>query len=205
MTFCQCCFIRAIPANGVTDRPVQICASCEPHYGNPAKTARDHGVMMEQYRESNATFVERLDDRRLALEAELAETQQQVVTLTATIVSDYQERPAGSIQNVIEQDLVSAADKRLKAAVRLRDKAMGTIFRLSRLHHDQDGTCSCGKRLVDCAELSALEGIRQDYSRWEKTQLELLNAGKSHGLPLDHPAGEAFASRAWEWQGLPAT
>jgi len=205
MTFCQCCFIRTVPSNGITDRPVQICAACEPHYGNPAKTARDHGVMMEQYRDANASFVERLDDRRLALEAELAETQQQVATLTATIVSDYQERPAGSIQNVVEQDLLSAADKRLKAAVRLRDKAMGTVFRLTALHHEQDGACSCGRRLVDCAELSALESVRQDYVRWERAQLELLNAGRAHGLPLDHPAGAPFAARSWEWKGLPAT
>lgn len=205
MTFCQCCFISTVPANGITDRPVQICDRCEPHYGNPAKTARDHGSMMAQYRDANAGVLERLDDRRLALEEELAETQRQVVTLTATIVSDYQVRPAGSIQNAVENEVLAAADKRLKAAVRQRDRAMGTVFRLSALHHEQNGTCSCGRRLVDCAELGALEGIRQEYSRWERAQLLLLEAGKTHGLPLDHPAGTAFANRSWEWQGLPAT
>lgn len=206
MAFCRCCFISTIPPSfSHTQRPVLVCAECAPHFGNGDKTALAHEKMMERLRTSHALAMERLEGRRQALEAQLAEAREQVEKLTATIVSDYRERPIGDIQNVVEQAVVDEASARARAAARGQDRAMGAVFRIDELHHEEGESCSCGTRLTDCKEFAALNFIRDIYYRWENQQIDRLNSGKPHGLPFDHPKGKSFTGRSWEWKGLPST
>ncbi|MEX1078545.1 MAG: hypothetical protein WED09_05505 [Homoserinimonas sp.] len=206
MAFCRCCFISTIPPGfSHTQRPVMVCGECEPHFGNPDKTALAHEKMMERLRASHAGAMERLDGRRQTLEHQLGEAQRQIQRLTETIVSDYRQRPIGDVQNVVEQAVVSDASRRADSAAKARDRVMGAVFRIDELHHEEGESCSCGKRVTECKEFVALGFIRDTYYRWENRQIDRLNEGKPHGLPLDHPKGKSFKGRRHEWKGLPST
>ena len=206
MAFCRCCFISSIPAGfSHTQRPVMVCDDCASHYGNLDKTSLAHERMMERLRDSHAVAMERLDGRRQVLVTQLAESKEQVEKLTATIVSDYKERLIGDVQSVVEQAVVNEASKRADSAAKGRDRVMGAVFRIDELHHEDGDRCSCGNRLTDCKEFSALNFIRDTYYRWENRQIERLKEGKPHGLSFDHPKGASFKGRRWDWKGLPST
>jgi hypothetical protein len=147
--------------------------------------------------------MERLDARRTDAEAERDASNAQVRQLLATIAADYQERPLGDIQRLVEQQVVKDAERVQRGALRQRDRVMGVIFRVDELHHEEGDKCKCGERITVCAEFAALSVIRDDYYKWERRQIELLEAGKHHGLPLDHPRGRGISP--WEWKGLPPT
>jgi hypothetical protein len=188
MTLCRCCFVSSIPEiYSATDRPVLLCAECGTHWGQPEKTALSHEKMMSALREANAGAMERLDDRREALAVRLAAAEAQVSALIATIASDYSEHPARDIRNLVDQAIVDKATRRADSEAKAKDRAMAVVFRLDRLHHEDGVNCSCGKRITECEEYSALNAIRPSYYAWEKLQLERLAEGKPHGLPVDHP------------------
>jgi hypothetical protein len=204
LTFCRCCFISALPAPvSSTERPPQVCGTCEKHYGNLEKTARDHSEMMARLRDSNAAAMERLDDRRARAEADLEAASERVGQLIATIAADYQQRPLGDVQRLLEQQVVKDAERAQHSAQRQRDRAMGAIFRIDELHHEVGENCQCGKRITACLEFAALSTIREDFHKWERRQMELMAAGDHHGLRLDHPQGRGI--KPWEWKGLPST
>jgi hypothetical protein len=204
MTLCRCCFISSIPSGfSHTDRPVLLCAECGHHYGRIEATALSHEKMMITFRDSHAVAMERLDNRREALAVELADAKEQVKTLTATIVSDYRERPIGDIQNVVEKAIVDSANLRADAAARSRDRIMGAVFRFDEMHHEVGDDCSCSARITSCEHYNALNFIRSTYYSWENHQIERFAEGKSHGLPYDHP--KARNVNRFDWKGLPST
>jgi hypothetical protein len=204
LAFCRCCFVTAIPVpESATERRPQVCAMCGKHYGHPEKTARDHSEMMARLRDSHAAAVERSDARRAAAEAERDAANERVRQLVATIATQYRDEPDGEARRLLEQRVVRDAERAQLGAQRQRDRAMGAIFRLGELHSEAGDTCTCGERITVCAEFAALAPVRDDYVKWERRQIELLEAGKEHGLPLDHPRGAGV--KPWEWKGLPPT
>ncbi len=104
-----------------------------------------------------------------------------------------------------DQYSLEQATLRADAAERARDRVMCAVFRIDELHHEAGDDCSCGKRITQCSEFSALNFIRTTYYAWENRQIERYKSGKPHGLPLDHPLGRQFQGRAWEWKGQPST
>lgn len=204
MMLCRCCFVSGIPQlTSHTQRPVLLCAECGLHWGLADKTAVSHEKMMAALRDSHAGAMQRLDARREALAAELAVAQAQVRALTHSIVSEFTERPAGDVQNMVEAAVVQRAMRRGDSATRARDSAMGAVFRLSELHHEDGVNCSCGTRITACKEYGALTFIRSTYLAWERQQIERLTEGRAHGLPFDHPLAEQIPF--FEWKGLPST
>ena len=204
LTFCRCCFITALPAPvSSTERRPQVCGTCEKHYGNREKTARDHSDSMARLRDSHAAAMERLDVRRSRAEADLEAANERVQQLVATIATEYQQRPLGDIQRLLEQQVVKDAERAQHGAQRQRDRVMGAIFRIDELHHEVGENCMCGERITACPDFAAISVIREDYYKWERRQIELMAAGSKHGLPLDHPQGRGI--KPWEWKGLPST
>lgn len=204
MTLCRCCFVSSIPeSTSRTQRPVLLCAECGTHWGQPEKTALSHERMMAALRDANAGAMERLDDRREALAVEVAAAQKQVRALTDAIASEYSERPAGDIQNMVDRAIVDKAVRRADGEAKAKDRAMGAIFRIDRLHHEDGANCSCGKRITVCEEYRSLDSIRPAYYAWQKQQLERLKLGKPHALPFDHPS--ALNVAYVDWKGLSAT
>jgi ribosome-binding protein aMBF1 (putative translation factor) len=180
-----------------------ICDDCALHYGNADKTAVAHDRMMTAQRDLHAMAMERLDDKRAALAIDLARAQQQIEELSGTIASDYTTRLGGDVQTVVETAVVADAMSRENTARKARDRAMGVVFSIAELHHEDRDTCSCSKPITQCEEFRALSGFRDEYSRWENKQIELLTLGKHHGLPYNHP--RARGMKSWEWKGLPSS
>lgn len=159
--------------------------------------------MMARLRDSHAAAMERVDVRRARAEADLDAAKAQVEQLVATIAAEYQQRPLGDIQGLVENQVVRDAERAQHGAQRQRDRVMGAIFRIDELHHEVLENCKCGRRITACPDFAAISVIREDYHKWERRQIELMEAGKQHGLPLDHPRGHEV--KPWEWKGLPST
>jgi hypothetical protein len=171
LAFCRCCFISAIPPGAShTDRPVLLCDECGLHYGNTEKTVLAHERMMETYRDANAKVLERLDERRLAVVAELVVAQGRVDELTAAVASDYRRGLVSDVRGIVEEKVVTDASVRETAARRARDRAMAMVQRIDELHHENGETCSCGKRITLCSEFALLAPFRDELHSWEARQ-----------------------------------
>lgn len=159
--------------------------------------------MMARLRDSNAAAMERLDDRRAKAEADLDAANERVGQLVGTIASDYQQRPVGDVEWLLEHKVVKDAERAQQGAQRQRDRVMGVIFRIDELHHEVGENCQCGKRITACPDFAAISVVRDEFHKWERRQIELMEAGSQHGLPLDHPRGHGI--KPWDWKGLPPT
>lgn len=65
--------------------------------------------------------------------------------------------------------------------------------------------CKCGKPLSACRDYKALAFFRETYYTWERRQIELMKAGKQHGLPADHPESRKVFTDRYRWHGAPPT
>ena len=189
---CYCCRLVQ-PFTFTSPNDQLVCAECSRHYGEGKAEKRDldhiamwsarYGELSQLQRDLTATT----DAERMSATTTEAELRARVAELTTAIADDFAATDLGGSRALLENELVTRAERRTELANRQNDRLMAALWRLDRIHHD--GTplhCSCGKTLVTCAEWSAIEPQRQAIRDWEKRNLALRAEGKRDALPPDY-------------------
>ena len=190
---CLCCLApRAFRFASPSDQVV--CAQCVNHLGSDKAERRDREhvqMWADLHADQQVKFqveVEALGAQLAAEAAATAALQAQSDGLTAVVAGEF---AAGGVRDLLENDVVRRAERATELANRRNDRAMAVLWRLERLHHENDknvGACACGKPVLKCQEFAAIEPERQALREWEKKNVALAAEGKRHGLPAEHPA-----------------
>jgi len=193
---CLCCLApRTFHFSSPSDQVV--CGQCVSHLGSEKAERRDgeHVRMWaDLYADQQVKFqleVEALGARLAAEAAATTALQAESAGLTAVVAGEF---ATGGVRELLENDVVRRADRATELANRRNDRAMAVLWRLERLHRENDknfGACACGKPIVKCAEFAAIEPERQAVREWEKKNAVLAAEGKRHGLPAEHPAAKS--------------
>ncbi|GAA2035179.1 hypothetical protein GCM10009819_19500 [Agromyces tropicus] len=191
---CLCCesvqpFRFASPSDQV------VCGHCRAHLGPEKAERRDRehvalwrGIVDAQERDARDAADEAASQAESAAET-IARLTAERDQLRAGVLDRGSEAGA-AIHDGLQDDLVRRARRATELTTRRVDKAMVALWRLQAFHHPdpkRPGSCTCGRPLPSCGESRILEGQRQEMLDWERRNLELLRAGKRHGLPPEHP------------------
>lgn len=198
---CTCCGIPTeFRFTSQTDQAV--CPPCQKHGQNADKRNNLHRLRWiahdrarnEFHRKRQAEAAKSLADVR----AERDEQAQKVKDMLEAIASGYNSPEAGLVKPFLQNGVVVEAEKKMRNAYFARDMAFKTMTRIQEFHHPVTGTdkCQCGEYTFHCKVLEAIEWEGTHLERWQRKQLQLLNAGKRHDLPDNHPAVLASGRRA---------
>lgn len=192
---CLCCFLPQ-PFHFTSTSDQVVCTLCVHHIGAEKAERRDSehvrlwAARHAQLDAAHAQHVRETDALLLARDEDLTVLRGQVAELTAVVAGQFTAGIDG-VRNLLHSDLVKRAERNTELAKRQIDWAMAGLWRLERCHHDaaaSPATCSCGRAAGSCAESRALDPSRQALADWEKKNVALLQAGRRHGLPSEHPA-----------------
>ena len=190
---CLCC-LAPQPFHFASLSDQVVCLNCVHHIGAEKSERRDlehvrlwatrwaaSETAHEQYSsESDALLVSRDND--------LTALRDQVTELSALVAGQFSAGIDG-VRGLLQNDLVKRAERNTELARRQIDWAMAGLWRIAALHHDAAAAkCSCGRSIATCAESAAIDSLRQALGDWEKKNLALLQNGRRHGLPAEHPA-----------------
>ncbi|GAA1058408.1 hypothetical protein GCM10017608_26770 [Agromyces luteolus] len=191
---CLCCgSVQRFRFASASDQVV--CGHCRSHLGHERAEQRDreHIALWRGILEAHDR-----DARDAAAEAATAAADS--AELVARLTAERDQLRAGAIdgatdvgaalQDQLRDDRVRRAERATQLTAKRVDTAMVALWRLQAFHHPdprKPGSCTCGRSLPSCGESRILEGVRQEMLDWERRNLELLRAGKRHGLPPEHP------------------
>jgi hypothetical protein len=190
---CYCCRLgQAFTFSSPNDQ--LVCAECSRHYGEGKAEKRDldhiamwsarYGALSHRHRE----LLKSTDDERMSAKDIETALRERVSELTTAIADDFAGSDLGGSRALVHDEVVGRAERRTELANRLNDRIMAALWSLDRNHHSADETmCSCGKKIIGCADWSAIEPQRQALRDWEKRNLALRAAGQRHALPGDYP------------------
>jgi hypothetical protein len=197
---CLCCLAtRSFRFSSPSDQVV--CALCVNHLGTDKSERRDRehvrmwADLLADQQVNHQVEVERLDAALAAEGATIAELREQSAGLSAVVAGEF---ATGGVRELLENDVVRRADRGTELANRRNDRTMAVLWRLERLHHENDkknGACTCGKPVITCEEFRAIEPERRSIREWEAKNVALAADGQRHGLPAEHPAVAASAPR----------
>jgi hypothetical protein len=172
-----------------------VCGHCRSHLGAERAEQRDRehialwrDILADHDRDARAAA----DSAGLAA----AESAERVARLTAERdqlragALDGATEAGAALQGQLRDDRVRRAERATELTARRVDTAMVALWRLQAFHHPdprKPGSCTCGRSLPTCGESRILEGVRQEMLDWERRSVELMRAGKRHGLPPEHP------------------
>jgi|GEM_PF-2324194 len=191
---CLCCgSVQRFRFASASDQVV--CGHCRTHLGADRAEQRDreHVALWRGILESHDA------EARAAAES-AAEAAAETAGLVARLTAERDQLRAGAIdgatdvgaalQDQLRDDRVRRAERATQLTAKRVDTAMVALWRLQAFHHPdarKPGSCICGRTLPACGESRILEGVRQEMLDWERRNLELLRAGRRHGLPPEHP------------------
>ncbi|WP_353826490.1 hypothetical protein [Agromyces sp. SYSU T0242] len=172
-----------------------VCSHCRAHLGPEKAERRDRehvalwrGILDAEQRDARAAAEAAAADAASAAEA-IDRLRSERDQLRAGVLDRGSEAGA-ALHDGLQEDLVRRARRATELTARRVDKAMVALWRLQAFHHPdprKPGACTCGRSLPTCGESRILEEQRQEMLDWERRNLELLRAGKRHGLPPEHP------------------
>lgn len=141
--------------------------------------------LLAQHREATTLWHAEKEE----LERKINERDHRLEEMRAVAMRGYESTPLGGIKSWLQDGIVLDAESKMRGAYRSRDRVMGTIWRLERLHHESNsqGVCSCGKKVSHCREFGVLSPIVNLLDKWESKQIDLLDHGLQHNLPPEHP------------------
>lgn len=191
---CLCCgsvqrFRFASPSDQV------VCGHCRTHLGAERAEQRDreHIALWRAILEAHDREARGAADAAAEASAAAAEA-------VARLTAERDQLRAGALDGATEvgaalgeqlrDDRVRRAERATELTARRVDTAMVALWRLQAFHHPdprKPGSCTCGRSLPACGESRILEGVRQEMLDWERRNLELMRAGRRHGLPPEHP------------------
>ncbi|MRX44009.1 hypothetical protein [Agromyces kandeliae] len=200
---CLCCgSVQRFRFASASDQVV--CGHCRSHLGADRAEQRDreHIAIWRGILEVHDRAARDAAEAAAAAASEAAE-------LTARLTAERDQLRSGALdgatevgaalQDQLRDDRVRRAERATQLTSRRVDTAMVALWRLQAFHHPdarKTGSCTCGRSLPACGESRILEGVRQEMLDWERRNLELLRAGKRHGLPPEHPeVGSAAGAR----------
>jgi hypothetical protein len=197
---CLCCLVpRTFTFSSPTDQVV--CAECVNHLGSDKSERRDRehvrmwADLHSDLRVKHQLEVEGLTASLAEEAATIAALRAESAGLTAVVAGEF---ATGGVRELLENDVVRRADRATELANRRNDRAMAVLWRLERLHRENDknsGACTCGKPIVKCPDFAAIEPERSTVHEWEAKNAALAADGKRNGLPSEHPAAAASAPR----------
>lgn len=190
---CACC---GLPKSIFMDGPQaqQVCDECKAHHNRDQerikKLHRDWWIAYDEQQYAN--YVQIVAGLRSDLQAEkdrVSELDSRLAQVRVLVVKHFEGAPVGTLQDWLRDGIVIQAHGARDSAYRHRDQAMRTLWRLDKLHNDNDnpGTCKCGLKADKCSVWKALEDEIEDLDKWEQAQLARLEDGREHGLPREHP------------------
>jgi hypothetical protein len=191
---CLCCgSVQRFRFASASDQVV--CGHCRSHLGADKAERRDldhialwRGILEAHDREARAA-AEAAAEAAAAASESVARLTAERDQLSAGVL-DGGSAAGVALRERLQGDLVRRAERATQLTARRVDKAMTALWRLQAFHHPdprKPGSCMCGRSLPACGESRILEGQRQEMLDWERRNLELLRAGKRHGLPPEHP------------------
>ena len=110
--------------------------------------------------------------------------------MRGALKADLDQRPVASVLQWFQGLEIEAAQRERDNSFRSRDRALGIIWNLDKLHHDDEAKenfCTCGRRASQCPEWKVLEETRDFLYKWERQQIDRMKRDLPHGLPEDHP------------------
>ncbi|WP_129590483.1 hypothetical protein [Cryobacterium aureum] len=190
---CLCC-LAPQPFHFTSLSDQVVCLNCVHHIGAEKSERRDleHVKTWAARWAANETthddYIAETDALLVARDNDLTALRDRIGELTAIIAGQFTAEIDG-VRSLLQNDLVKRAERNTELARRQIDWAMAGIWRIETLHHDSaTQKCSCGRTAGSCAESAAINPLRQALRGWEKKNVALLQAGRRHGLPEDHPA-----------------
>jgi len=199
---CSCCGLdREFVFMSQSDQT--ICASCRRHGQDADKRNLLHRNWWMQFnRQQIAAHAKVVDDWREAVKGQkeqIAARDIQIADLKAVVLDNYDKTALGEIQGWLQSQVVQQAEERMRGAYRSRDRVMGAIWRLDRLHSDakKAGMCTCGKTALQCKERVALDPVLKTLDGWEAKQIELVKKDLEHHLPQEHPEVQKRRRVGW--------
>ncbi len=202
-TTCNCCWIATVELGLSNDLP--FCQPCRAHQFSLDNLRRDHQALIGNIMTVHAKVVSDvralIDKDKATIEA-LRERYDDLVKATGTDLANASEEAL----NAIGGQAISALQGDVRNAYRTRDRAMDAVWTIEERHHAAAvEKCSCGQMLRACKEYKGLDFFRADYERWERKQIELMKAGKDHGLPENHPEARKLNVPSYQWHGMRST
>ncbi|WP_104199181.1 hypothetical protein [Cryobacterium sp. Y29] len=193
---CLCCLApQLFHFTSLSDQVV--CALCVHHLGAEKSERRDlehvrlWAARWAASETGHAGYVTETDALLVARDVDLTALRDQVAELSAVVAGQFTAGIDG-VRGLLQNDLVKRAERNTALARRQIDWAMAGIWRIETLHHDSAmQKCSCGRTAGSCAESAAIDPLRQALGDWETKNVALLQSGRRHGLPEDHPAALA--------------
>jgi hypothetical protein len=193
---CLCCLApRTFRFSSPSDHVV--CGQCVNHLGSDKSERRDreHVVMwadlLADQQVKHQVEIEGLSGELAAEKAVIESLTAEAAGLTAVVAGEF---AAGGVRELLENDVVRRAERSTELANRRNDRAMAVLWRLERLHREDDknfGACACGKPVLTCPEFAAIESERQAVREWEKKNAALAAEGKRSALPTGYLEGDA--------------
>ncbi|TFB75231.1 hypothetical protein E3O06_05200 [Cryobacterium glaciale] len=196
---CLCC-LAPQPFHFTSLSDQVVCSKCVHHLGTEKSERRDlehvklWAARWASSETSHAEYIAETDALLVARDTDLTALRDQVAKLSALVAGQFSAGIEG-VRGLLQNDLVKRAERNTELARRQIDWAMAGIWRTEALHHDsapQNNSaaqkCSCGRTAGSCAESAAIDPLRQALRDWEKKNVALLQSGRRHGLPGEHPA-----------------
>ncbi len=193
---CRCC-LASKPFTFRSPSDQVVCPACVHHLGSEKAARRDaeHLAMWSELFASERSAHEHSASAARASVAEkdaaLLALRSQLEQLGDSIASQFERAPTGAARAMLDTEVLKRTERQTELAYRRLDRTMAALWRIDVMHHDnraRPGHCVCGRATAGCAEGMAIDGERQELRGWENRNLQLLAAGKRHGLPAEHPA-----------------
>jgi hypothetical protein len=193
VTTCLCC---GLPKPIYMDWPTaqQVCDECKAHHNRDQELIkrlhRDWWMAHDKAQTSNySQIVSGLRTELRAANDKTDDAESRLVQMRALVVKHFEGAPVGTLQTWLRDGIVINAHGARDSAFRRRDQAMRALWRLDKLHNDDEtpGTCKCGPRTEKCSAWKVLADEVEDLDRWEQDQLTRMEDGREHGLPREHP------------------
>jgi hypothetical protein len=188
---CSCCGISY--SGGIkTDALQRQCEMCKAHAlaGYMQKDA-EHRVAWENWRdraiaELSASKAAHAEDKRLS-ELKLRAAEIEASDLRRALEEGVAAAAPELIAKYFENEAVMAANRARDSAYRSRDRALGVIWDVDRVHHlqDKNNRCVCGN--PSCNVNRLLVDLLPELYKWEDAQIARARESKPHGLPDHHP------------------
>jgi len=190
---CLCC-LAPQPFHFTSLSDQVVCTLCVHHIGAEKSERRDleHVQLWAARWAASETAQAEYSAETAALlvarDIHLTALRDQVTELSAIVAGQFAAGIDG-VRGLLQNDLVKRAERNTELARRQIDWAMGGLWRIAALHHDAAAAkCSCGRTAGSCAESAAIDSLRKALGDWEKKNVALLQGGRRHGLPVEHPA-----------------
>lgn len=154
-----------------------VCSFCVRHIGLEKAERRDAdhvrlwAELHAEAQESHRDVVTRSEHALAERDGALAELRLQVDELTELVAGAFDQTRTGGVRQLLETEIVRRAERKAELEYRRNDRLMDTLWRLSLLHRvdaPSPAACVCGTPSVACAELKAIEPMRQSLVDWDR-------------------------------------